>query len=121
MIRIARFHGNDQGAIIYESVSMTAYPMMFRSDEAARAFLIWFEQIHGDLTEYEGDLYRLQEEWTKAANLAAAEAELTEWASARRDDQVRAAHRAGISKNRIHTITGIARTTIDRILKGGQS
>src|SRR5690348_15761001 len=39
------------------------------------------------------------------------------WASIERDELVRAAHEAGVSKNRIHTITGIARTTIDRILE----
>lgn len=32
-----------------------------------------------------------------------------------RDNMVRRARAAGISKNRIHTLTGIARTTIDRI------
>lgn len=34
-----------------------------------------------------------------------------------RDDMVRRARSAGVSKNRIHVLTGIARTTIDRILK----
>jgi DNA-binding phage protein len=34
-----------------------------------------------------------------------------------RDDMVRRARAAGVSKNRIHVLTGIARTTIDRILK----
>lgn len=48
-----------------------------------------------------------------------AEKQLTEWAAnnAHRDDLVRAALAAGVSKNRIHTLTGIARTTIDRILE----
>lgn len=48
-----------------------------------------------------------------------AEKQLTEWAgyNARRDDLVRAALAAGVSKNRIHIITGIARSTIDRILQ----
>ncbi|MDH2428408.1 hypothetical protein [Sphaerisporangium sp. TRM90804] len=47
-----------------------------------------------------------------------AERVLSEWAAnvARRDDLVRAANAAGVSKHRIHTLTGIARTTIDRIL-----
>lgn len=47
-----------------------------------------------------------------------AEAELIAWAAARdrRDELVRTAHAVGVSKNRIHTLTGIARTTIDRIL-----
>ena len=39
------------------------------------------------------------------------------WASVERDGLVRAAHEAGVSKNRIYHITGIARTTIDRILE----
>lgn len=34
-----------------------------------------------------------------------------------RDDMVRRARGAGISKHRIHVLTGIARTTIDRILE----
>ena len=47
------------------------------------------------------------------------EAELAEWAAnnARRDELVRAAYRAGVSKHRIHIITGLARTTIDRIIE----
>lgn len=46
-----------------------------------------------------------------------AERQLREWAAAvaRRDDLFRAARRAGISKNRIHILTGVSRTTIDRI------
>jgi hypothetical protein len=48
-----------------------------------------------------------------------AERELVAWATANacRDDIIRAAYYAGIAKNRIHSITGIARTTIDRILE----
>lgn len=48
-----------------------------------------------------------------------AERELLAYAAAvaRRDELVRAARRAGISKNRIHALTGIARTTIDRIVE----
>lgn len=46
-----------------------------------------------------------------------AEAALTAWAQVQRDELVRAAHAAGVSKNRIHVLTGIARTTIDRILE----
>ena len=51
---------------------------------------------------------------------AAAERELTEYRrwSDGRDDLVRRANAVGVSKNRIHVLTGIARTTIDRILKG---
>jgi hypothetical protein len=50
-------------------------------------------------------------------NRQEAEDALIVWASIERDELVRAAHAAGVSKNRIHTITGIARTTIDRILE----
>lgn len=46
-----------------------------------------------------------------------AEAALQAWATVQRDELVQAAHQAGVSKNRIHAITGIARTTIDRILE----
>lgn len=49
-----------------------------------------------------------------------AERELVAWATANacRDDVIRAAHHAGVTKIRIAEITGIARTTIDRILEG---
>lgn len=49
-----------------------------------------------------------------------AEEALEAWAASdrQRDQLVRAANAAGVSKNRIHTITGIARTTVDRILAG---
>ena len=56
-----------------------------------------------------------------------AEAALTQWAAQQReagstrDRLVRAALAAGITKHRIHVITGIARTTIDRIIKQGES
>jgi hypothetical protein len=46
-----------------------------------------------------------------------AEAALQAWATVQRDELIQAAHQAGVSKNRIHAITGIARTTIDRILE----
>src|SRR5262249_30849204 len=48
----------------------------------------------------------------------AAETELRAWAmaNARRDDAIRAAAAAGVSLPRIQEITGIARTTIMRIL-----
>src|SRR5579863_2777602 len=46
-----------------------------------------------------------------------AEAALQAWATVQRDELVHAAHQAGVSKNRIHVLTGIARTTIDRILE----
>jgi hypothetical protein len=50
---------------------------------------------------------------------------LTTWAAdhdtvtRRRDDVVRAAAGAGVSKSEIHRLTGIARTTIDRITGSG--
>ena len=48
------------------------------------------------------------------------EQELTEWAAAQadRDNLVRAALAAGFTKQRVHQLTGIARTTIDRIIEG---
>src|ERR1700728_1535320 len=46
-----------------------------------------------------------------------AEEALQAWATVQRDELVRAAHQAGVSKNRIFALTGIARTTIDRILE----
>jgi hypothetical protein len=50
---------------------------------------------------------------------AQAERELTRYRETLdgRDDMVRRARAAGLSKNRIHVLSGIARTTIDRILK----
>jgi hypothetical protein len=36
--------------------------------------------------------------------------------AASRDDRVRAAVAAGVSKNRVHQLTGIGRMTVDRIL-----
>lgn len=53
----------------------------------------------------------------RVMNAVEAEQALAAWASVERDGLVRAAYEAGVSKNRIHTITGIARTTIDRILE----
>ena len=49
----------------------------------------------------------------------AAERNLTEYQriASSRDSRVLDAHNAGISKNRIHTLTGIARTTVDRIVE----
>jgi|GEM_PF-6713565 len=50
---------------------------------------------------------------------SAAETALTEYAAvvADRDNRVRRAYAEGITKNKIHTLTGIARTTIDRIFE----
>lgn len=46
---------------------------------------------------------------------------LIEWAyvARDRDNRVRAAVAAGISKHHVHQLTGIGRTTIDRILAAG--
>ncbi len=52
-----------------------------------------------------------------------AEELLTEWVTVTRDrdTRVRAAVAAGVSKYRIHQITGIGRSTIDRILAAAPS
>jgi hypothetical protein len=55
--------------------------------------------------------------YDRPVNRNEAERALSAWASVERDDLVRAAYEAGVSKNRIHILTGIARTTIDRILE----
>ena len=62
-------------------------------------------------------------------DLKKAEGELKNWAHnerlraeahrRNRDKAVFAAYRAGVNKHRIHELTGIARTTIDRILTPG--
>jgi hypothetical protein len=43
---------------------------------------------------------------------------LAEWVTVTqdRDNRIRAAVDAGVSKHRVHVLTGISRTTIDRIL-----
>jgi hypothetical protein len=53
--------------------------------------------------------------------LEEAERLLTEWVTVTRDrdNRVRAAVAAGISKHRVHQLTGIGRSTIDRILTSG--
>jgi hypothetical protein len=55
------------------------------------------------------------------ARLRQAEARLREYAAvtADRDARVRAAVAAGVSKRRVHELTGIGRMTIDRILASG--
>ena len=54
-------------------------------------------------------------EWSREQ----AEQELAAWAAANeyRDEVIKAAYRAGVTKARIHTVTGVARTTIDRVLQ----
>jgi len=43
---------------------------------------------------------------------------LAEWAAvnASRDDRIRTAYHSGVSKSEIARLTGVARTTVDRIL-----
>ena len=49
------------------------------------------------------------------------EGDLVEWARVYldRDRRVRRAYAAGVTKHRIHTLTGISRPTIDRLLTKG--
>jgi hypothetical protein len=60
----------------------------------------------------------------REAQVTALEQALARWAAERkslaetRDPLVRSALKAGISKHRIHVLSGIARTTIDDILGG---
>ena len=51
------------------------------------------------------------------ANWAAEHAALT----ARRDVVIRTALAAGVSKTEVHRVTGVARTTIDRVIAAGSS
>jgi hypothetical protein len=53
-------------------------------------------------------------EWSREQ----AEQELAAWAAANeyRDEIIKAAYRAGVTKAKIHAMTGVARTTIDRVL-----
>lgn len=48
---------------------------------------------------------------------------LMEWVTITRDrnNRVRAAVAAGVSKHRVHQLTGISRTTIDRVLAASPS
>jgi len=54
-------------------------------------------------------------EWSRVH----AEQELAAWAAANeyRDEIIKGAYRAGVTKARIHAMTGVARTTIDRVLQ----
>jgi DNA invertase Pin-like site-specific DNA recombinase len=44
---------------------------------------------------------------------------LTDWAAVNvsRDDRIRTAHHSGLSKSEIARLSGVARTTVDRILE----
>jgi hypothetical protein len=53
----------------------------------------------------------------KTNQQADAEEMLIRWASINRDDIVLLAYLCNVSKNRIAQLTGIARSTIDRILE----
>jgi hypothetical protein len=59
-------------------------------------------------------------ETERLARQAQAASALRAWAEAHaaRDQVIRAAHDAGLGVREIHRITGVARTTIDRILAG---
>lgn len=48
---------------------------------------------------------------------------LTEWVTVTRDRdyRVRAAVAAGVTKHRVHQLTGISRSTIDKIMAGNAS
>ena len=52
-----------------------------------------------------------------------AEQELAAWAAANeyRDEIIKAAYKAGVTKARIHAMTGVARTTVDRVLQDADS
>jgi hypothetical protein len=56
----------------------------------------------------------------QAREMLAAWAAEQDAVAARRDEVVRAAVDAGVSKIEVHRLTGIARTTIDRIVDGGR-
>jgi hypothetical protein len=55
----------------------------------------------------------------QARELLAAWAADQKAVAGKRDDVVRAVVAAGVSKNEVHKVTGIARTTIDRIVGPG--
>jgi hypothetical protein len=52
---------------------------------------------------------------------AEAEEMLAEYAAvvASRDERIRSAIAAGLAKHRVHVLTGVARTTIDKIVASG--
>ena len=55
----------------------------------------------------------------QARDMLAAWAAEQDAVAGRRDEVVRAAVAAGLSKSEVHRLTGIARTTIDRIVGAG--
>ena len=57
----------------------------------------------------------------QARKMLAAWAAEQDLVAGRRDDVVRAAVTAGLSKSEVHRLTGIARTTIDRIVSAAQA
>jgi len=57
----------------------------------------------------------------QARELLAAWAADKDAVARKRDDVVRAVIAAGVSKNEVHKVTGIARTTIDRIIGSGRA
>jgi hypothetical protein len=57
----------------------------------------------------------------QAREMLAAWATEQDLVAGRRDDVVRAAVAAGLSKSEVHRLTGIARTTIDRIVSATQA
>ena len=57
----------------------------------------------------------------QAREMLAAWAAEQDLVAGRRDDVVRAAVAAGLSKSEVHRLTGIARTTIDRIVSAAQA
>jgi hypothetical protein len=57
----------------------------------------------------------------QAREMLAAWAAEQDLVAGRRDDVVRAAVAAGLSKSEVHRLTGIARTTIDRIVSATQA
>ena len=57
----------------------------------------------------------------QAREMLAAWAAEQDLVAGRRDDVVRAAVTAGLSKSEVHRLTGIARTTIDRIVSAAQA
>lgn len=96
-----------------------AHWYLIDSERVPRA-LAWLERLHGtpgtpgptrhDYAEASADLFRHYDAW--------AERPVVAWAAsnASRNDMVRTAIRRGVPQNRIHVLTGLARTTIATIM-----